>query len=140
VLVPRVDGSIDDQELKRRFAHIRDFERMMAETGTAIIKVFLHISSEEQRERLQDRIDDPDKQWKFDPLDLEQRKQWDDYQRAYEDAISATDTDDAPWYIVPANARIHRNLIVATLLREVMKDLKLHYPEPDPGLSKLKIR
>ena len=96
--------------------------------------------SDEQRERLQERIDDPDKQWKFDPLDLEQRKQWDDYQRAYEDAISATDTDDAPWYIVPANSKTHRNLIVATLLLEIMKELKLHYPEPDPELAKLKIK
>jgi polyphosphate kinase 2 (PPK2 family) len=81
---------IDDEECQRRYAQIRDFERMLAETGTVIVKVFLHISKEEQRQRLQERLDDPDKQWKFNPEDIKQRK-WDDYQRAYEKAIRETD-------------------------------------------------
>lgn len=139
VLVPVVQGEIDDKEVERRYGHIRDFERMLVETGTLVVKIFLHISSEEQRERLQSRIDDPDKQWKFDPMDVAKRKHWADYQRAYEQAISATDTDDAPWYIIPADSKTHRNLIVATLLLEIIQGLELQFPEPDRKLSKLKI-
>ena len=139
VLVAPVLGEIDGAECKRRYAHIRDFERMLGEQGTTIVKVFLHISSEEQRKRLQQRIDDPEKQWKFDPHDIEQRKRWDDFQRAYERAIDATDTDQAPWYVVPADSKTHRNLIVAALLLETMQGLKLAYPAGDPQLAKLKI-
>ncbi|HEY0488343.1 MAG TPA: PPK2 family polyphosphate kinase [Telluria sp.] len=139
VLVPRVAGDIDDAEVARRYGHIRDFERMLVETGTVVVKIFLHISSGEQRKRLQARIDDPDKQWKFDPMDVAKRKHWDDYQRAYEDAIGATDADHAPWYIIPADSKTHRNLMVATLLLEMMEGLKLQFPEPDRKLSKLKI-
>jgi PPK2 family polyphosphate:nucleotide phosphotransferase len=139
VLVPPVLGYIDADECKRRYAHIRDFERMLHETGTVIVKVFLHISAKEQRLRLQERLDDPDKQWKFDPNDIAQRKHWDDYQRAYEKAIVATDCDDAPWYIVPADSKTHRNLIIAHLLHETMTAMKLRFPDPDPKLSKLKI-
>lgn len=139
VLVPRVAGDIDEAEVNRRYGHIRDFERMLVETGTVVVKIFLHISSDEQRKRLQSRIDDPDKQWKFDPMDVAKRKHWDDYQRAYEDAISATDSDDAPWYIIPADSKTHRNLMVATLLLEIIQGLKLQFPEPDRKLSKLRI-
>ncbi|MES3023148.1 MAG: PPK2 family polyphosphate kinase [Pseudomonadota bacterium] len=139
VLITRVQDMIDEKECKRRYAHICDFERMLAETGTVIIKVFLHISKEEQRERLQERLDDPEKQWKFDANDLVQRESWDEYQRAYEAAISATDCDHAPWYIIPADSKTHRNLAIATLLHEIMHDLELKFPEPDPKLSELKI-
>ena len=139
VLITRVQGMIDEKECKRRYAQIRDFERMLAETGTIVVKVFLHISKEEQRERLQERIDDPDKQWKFNPVDVAQRKLWDDYQRAYERAIGETDADHAPWYVIPANSKTHRNLAIATLLLEVMQSLKLSFPQPDAKLSKLKI-
>ena len=139
VLVPLVNGEIDDAEVQRRYRHIRDFERMLAETGTLVVKIFLHISRDEQRERLQARIDDPDKQWKFDPTDLDKRKHWEDYQRAYEQAFSATDADEAPWYIIPADSKTHRNLMVATLLLEIIQGLKLQFPEPDRKLSKLKI-
>lgn len=139
VVVPLVDGAIDDKEVKRRYGHIRDFERMLVETGTIVVKIFLHISSDEQRKRLQERIDDPDKQWKFDPMDIAKRKRRGDYQRAYEQAISATDTDDAPWYIIPADSKTHRNLMVATLLLGIIQGLKLQFPEPDRKLSKLKI-
>lgn len=139
VLITVVQGIIDDKECKRRYQHILDFERMLAETGTVIVKVFLHISKDEQRQRLQDRLDDPDKQWKFDPNDLVQRKKWDDYQQAYQRAIVATDTDHAPWYVIPANSKTLRNLLVSTLLLEIMQDLKLSFPKPDPALSKLKV-
>ncbi len=139
VLITIVQDMIDEKECKRRYAHIRDFERMLAETGTVVVKIFLHISKDEQRKRLQERLDDPDKQWKFDEGDIVQRKRWDAYQRAYERAIMATDADHAPWYIIPADSKTHRNLLVSTLLLEIMKGLKLSFPEPDPRLSKLKI-
>ncbi len=139
VLVPLVLDQIDAATCKRRYAHMRDFERMLAETGTVIVKVFLHLSSAEQRVRLQERLDDPNKQWKFDPNDIVQRHHWDAYQRAYEKAIVATDCDPAPWYIVPADSKTHRNLIIAHLLLETMQAMDLHYPAPDPALSTMKI-
>ena len=135
VLITKVQGMIDGGECKRRYAQIRDFERMLAETGTVIVKVFLHISKEEQRERLQERLDDPDKQWKFDPNDIEQRKKWNEYQRAYEQAIRETDEPHAPWYIVPANSKTHRNLVIASLLLETLEGMDLSYPPPHPDLS-----
>jgi PPK2 family polyphosphate:nucleotide phosphotransferase len=138
VLITIVQDMIDEKECKRRYAHIRDFERMLAETGTVIVKVFLHISKDEQRKRLQERLDDPDKQWKFDEGDIVQRKKWDAYQRAYERAIMATDADHAPWYIIPADSKTHRNLLISTLLLEIMQDMELSFPEPDPRLTKLK--
>ena len=139
VLITIVQDMIDEKECKRRYAHIRDFERMLAETGTVIVKIFLHISKDEQRKRLQERLDDPEKQWKFDDGDILQRKKWDQYQRAYENAIMATDADHAPWYVIPADSKTHRNLLVSTLLLEVMQGLKLSFPVTDPRLSKLKV-
>jgi PPK2 family polyphosphate:nucleotide phosphotransferase len=139
VLITRVQDMIDEKECKRRYAQICDFERMLTETGTVVVKLFLHISKDEQRKRLQERIDDPDKQWKFDENDLVQRKKWDAYMRAYERAIMATDTDHAPWYIIPADSKTHRNLLISTLLLEIMQALKLAFPPPDPRLSKLKV-
>jgi PPK2 family polyphosphate:nucleotide phosphotransferase len=139
VLVPRVLGDIDGKETKRRYAQIRDFERMLCETGTTILKIFLHISKDEQKERLQERLDDPEKHWKFDPADLAARAQWDDYQRAYEDAMAATNAEHAPWYVVPADSKTHRNLIVAHLLLETMQDMKLSWPPPKADLDKVKV-
>ena len=140
VLITRVLGMIDAKECKRRYAHIRDFERMLAETGTTILKVFLHISKDEQRERLQARLDDPAKQWKLDPGDFEQRKKWQAFQRAYQDVMHATDAGHAPWYVVPADAKPHRDLAIASLLLETLQSLKLAWPKPDPALLKLKIK
>jgi PPK2 family polyphosphate:nucleotide phosphotransferase len=139
VLVPRVLGNIDGKEVKRRYDHIRDFERMLHETGTTIMKVFLHISKDEQRERLQARLDDPEKHWKFDPADLTARDKWDDYRHAYQDAIDATDADHAPWYVVPADSKTHRNLIVAHLLLETLQGMELEWPAPKADLSKVKV-
>lgn len=139
VLITKVQGWIDDAECKRRYAHIRDFERMLAETGTVIVKVFLHISHEEQRKRLQARLDDPDKQWKFNPADLEQRKKWDDYQRAYEKAIRETDVPHAPWYVVPANSKTQRNLVIASILLETLEGMKLSFPPSDQQLSSITV-
>jgi len=139
VLVPRVNGDLDDDACERRYAQIRDFERMLAETGTTIVKLFLHISKDEQKARLQERLDDPEKHWKFDPNDLAVRARWDDYQRAYEAAIRATDADHAPWYIVPADSKTHRNLITAHILLETMRGMDLSWPAPKADLEKVKI-
>ncbi len=139
VLVPRILGTLDGKDLDRRYAQIRDFERMLAETGTTVMKVFLHISKDEQRERLQARLDDPEKHWKFDPADLTAREKWDVYQNAYADAINATDADRAPWYIVPADSKTHRNLIIAHLMLETMQGMKLEWPEPKADMAKVRI-
>lgn len=139
VLITRVQDIIDEPECKRRYAHIRDFERMLAETGTVIVKIFLHISKDEQRARLQERLDDPEKQWKFDENDLVQRKKWDEYMDAYQRAIIATDADHAPWYVIPSDSKTHRNLLISTLILEIVADLALSFPPADPKLAKLKI-
>ena len=139
VLVPRVLGTLNGKDLERRYAHIRDFERMLAETGTTVMKVFLHISKDEQRERLQARLDDPEKHWKFDPADLVARDKWDVYREAYADAINATDAGHAPWYVVPADSKTHRNLIIAHLMLETMQGMKLEWPAPKADMAKVRI-
>jgi PPK2 family polyphosphate:nucleotide phosphotransferase len=139
VLVPRVHGWIDEKECRQRYAHIRDFERMLTETGTVIVKFFLHISKDEQKARLQARLDDPQKHWKFDPQDLEERKLWTDYQSAYTELLAETDTGQCPWYVVPADSKTHRNLVVASVLKEVLEDMKLAYPTPHPEYAALKV-
>ncbi|NKI71193.1 polyphosphate kinase 2 family protein [Collimonas pratensis] len=139
VLITMVHDWIDEQECERRYAQIRDFERMLAETGTTIIKCLLHISKDEQRNRLQERIDDPAKHWKFDMQDLEERKSWDKYQELFGKAIRATDADHAPWYVIPANSKTHRNLAIASILLETLADLKLKPPAAKPELKGLKI-
>jgi PPK2 family polyphosphate:nucleotide phosphotransferase len=113
VLVPPVNGWITPERTRQRYAHINDFERMLTETGTVICKFFLHISKDEQRERLMARLDDSTKQWKFAASDLEARKQWDAYQTAYAQMIQATGTPWAPWTVVPADSKTHRNLMIA---------------------------
>jgi PPK2 family polyphosphate:nucleotide phosphotransferase len=139
VLITSVHGWIDEAECEHRYAHIRDFERMLAQTGTVILKCFLHISSAEQKQRLQARLDDPEKHWKFDVIDLEERKRWNDYQRAYQRAIEATDTDHAPWYVIPADSKTQRNLAIAAIVLETMEGMKLAFPPGNPQLAKLKI-
>jgi PPK2 family polyphosphate:nucleotide phosphotransferase len=139
VLVPVVKGWITPEQTAQRFSHINDFERMLAETGTVILKFMLHISFKEQGQRLQERIDDPAKRWKFSMGDLEARKQWADYQKAYEALLQATSTPWAPWTVVPADSKTHRNLMVATLVRDRLKSLDLCYPPDNPALAGLKI-
>lgn len=137
VLVPVVEGWIDKAETQRRYAHINDFERLLTETGTVVLKCMLHIGADEQRERLQARIDEPAKNWKFAMGDLDARKKWDVYQRAYARALEATSTDAVPWYVVPANHKTHRNLMIAQLLVKTLKDMKLSVPPADPALRGL---
>ncbi|GGC94833.1 PPK2 family polyphosphate kinase [Undibacterium terreum] len=139
VLITRVHDWIDDAECTRRYAQIRDFERMLTETGTVILKFFLHISKQEQKQRLQERIDDPHKHWKFDPQDLVERKFWDAYQTQYEKVIAATDAEHAPWHIIPADSKTQRNLAIASVVVEKLESLELEYPPAKPELAKLKI-
>lgn len=139
VLITRVHDWIDQAECKRRYAQIRDFERMLAETGTVVLKFFLHISKAEQKVRLEERLADPDKHWKFDPQDLVERKYWDAYQEAYKDALLATDADHAPWYAVPSDSKTQRNLVIASIVQEKLLSLKLKYPPGNPDYSKLKV-
>ena len=139
VLVPVVHGWITPKQRAQRYAHINEFERMLTETGTVLCKFMLHIGKDEQRERLQERLDDPAKHWKFDESDLKVRSQWDEYQHAYAQLLAATHTPWAPWTIVPANSKTHRNLMIANLLREVLSNLDLHYPPGSPALDKIKV-
>ena len=135
VLVPPVSGWITPAQTAERYQQINDFERMLSETGTVILKFMLHISFDEQRARLQDRIDDPTKHWKFALGDLEARKQWKPYQQAYADLLSATSTPWAPWTIVPADSKTHRNLMIATQVRQALLDLDLRFPPGNPALK-----
>jgi PPK2 family polyphosphate:nucleotide phosphotransferase len=139
VLVPHVSGWITPEQTRQRYAHINDFERMLVETGTVVCKFLLHISKDEQRQRLQERLDDPAKRWKFAMGDLDARKQWDAYQQAYSDAIAATGTPWAPWTIVPADSKTHRNLMIAHCLRQTLQSLDLRFPTGDPALAKIKV-
>lgn len=139
VLVPAVNRWITPAQTLQRYQHINDFERMLSETGTVILKFMLHISFEEQGQRLQERIDDPTKHWKFSMDDLQVRKQWKLYQRAYQDLLNATSTPWAPWTVVPADSKTHRNLMIATLVRNSLQQLNLRFPPPVPGLKNLKV-
>jgi PPK2 family polyphosphate:nucleotide phosphotransferase len=139
VLVPLVNGSITPEETGRRYAHINDFERLLSDNGTVVLKFLLHISKDEQRARLQDRVDTPEKNWKFAPEDLSARQHWEAYQAAYSAAVAATGTPWAPWTIVPADSKTHRNLMIANTVVRAMKDLKLRYPPPNPKLVGLRV-
>ncbi|MDQ6685888.1 MAG: polyphosphate--nucleotide phosphotransferase [Pseudomonadota bacterium] len=139
VLVPVVHGSLNKADTVRRCAQINDFERMLTETRTVVLKFMLHISRDEQRRRLQERLDDLTKHWKFNAGDLSERKLWDGYQRAYSSAIAATATPWAPWIIVPADSKTHRNLMIATAVKTALMRLKLRYPPGDPALASVKV-
>jgi polyphosphate kinase 2 (PPK2 family) len=118
---------------------VREFERMRTDEGTTLLKVFLHISKEEQRERLQDRLDEPDKRWKFKLGDLDTRKLWPDFMEAYEEAITETSTEWAPWYVVPADHKWVRNVAVAHLLVGTLRRLDPHFPAPADDLTSVEI-
>ena len=139
VLVPPVNGWITPEQTAQRYQQINDFERMLSENGTVILKFMLHIGFDEQRERLQERIDDVTKHWKFALGDLEARKQWKPYQQAYENLLNATSTSWAPWTVVPSNSKTHRNLMIATLLRQRLLELDLRYPPSNPKLEGIKV-
>lgn len=131
VLVVRVHSLVPEEIWSKRYEHITSFERLLADEGTTILKFFLHIDLDEQKERLQARLDQPNKRWKFDPGDLKERKLWPQYMEAYEDAISRTSTEWAPWYIVPANRKWYRNLVIGSAIVEMLRSLDMRHPEPD---------
>lgn len=128
VLIVKVHDWIDDTECMRRYAQINAFEKQLTETGTVIVKCYLHISKTEQKARMQDRLEDPTKTWKFNPNDLKERALWPQYMRAYENAMAATSTSYAPWNVVPADSKMNRNLLISRLLFSALKKLQLEYP------------
>jgi PPK2 family polyphosphate:nucleotide phosphotransferase len=138
VLVVLVHSLVPRAVWKRRYDQIRCFEQTLSEEGCIILKFFLHISKDEQRKRLQARLDDPTKRWKFQPGDLEERALWNDYRKAYEAALSKTSTEEAPWYVVPANQKWYRNYIVGSVIVDALERLDIKYPDPD--LSKVVIK
>jgi PPK2 family polyphosphate:nucleotide phosphotransferase len=139
VLVVRVHDLVPHKIWKRRFDHIRAFEQMLADEGTIILKFFLHIDRDEQRVRLQERLDNPRKHWKFEHGDIEERRYWHAYTEAYNEAISRTSTEGAPWYVIPSNKKWFRNLLISTVLVETLGNLDLRYPEPAAGLDQIVI-
>lgn len=140
VLVPAVAGRLQGAALKARWRAINDFERMLVDEGTVILKFMLHISKDEQRERLQARLDDPAKRWKFSLGDLAVREQWDAYQAAYANTLSATGTAWAPWTVVPADSKTHRNRMIAARVAQALRALGLREPTGDPSLEGLVVR
>ncbi len=139
VLIVRVEDLVPEEVWSERYELINHFEEMLVENGTRILKFFLNISKDEQKDRLQDRLDDPEKHWKFNSADLSKRKQWDDYQEAYEAAIRQTSTERAPWYAVPANHKWYRDLVVARAIRKTLEEMDPQFPPPEKGLDKVKI-
>jgi PPK2 family polyphosphate:nucleotide phosphotransferase len=139
VLVTRVHQLVPQKVWSKRFDSINQFERELVEEGISILKFFLHISREEQRVRLRDRIEDPSKRWKLTDADFQERMYWDEYQAAYEDVLHRTNTSWAPWYLLPSDHKWFRNLAVSTILVEHLRAMKLRYPRPTVAVSALKL-
>ncbi len=137
MLVVRVKGIVPEETWRRRYGLINDFERGLALSGITVLKFFLHISKEEQKRRLQARLDDPDKRWKFSSNDIKERAFWEDYQRAFEDALNNCSTEHAPWYVVPANKKWYRNLVVARAIADTLEAMAPQYPPAEAGLEKV---
>lgn len=135
VLVVRVHNIVPPEVWEKRFDQINQFERLLVDNGITILKFYLHIDRDEQKQRLQARLDDPTKHWKFRLGDLEERKLWSDYMQAYEDVLSRTSTEYAPWFIVPANRKWYRDLVVSSVLVDALKSLKMKFPEPEEKLD-----
>ena len=140
VLVTRVHGMVSDKEARRRFKEINHFEYLLARNGTVILKFFLHISKEEQRLRLEARAREPHKRWKFSLNDIKERKYWPHYQRVYQEAIQATSTEYAPWYVVPSDNKWYRNWVVGKILIDTLDGMKLKFPPNEPGVDFKKIK
>lgn len=139
VLVVRVHDLVKKAVWEKRYEHIKNFETMLADEGTTIIKIFLYISKEEQKERLQERLDIPEKNWKFSSGDLKERKLWNEYIKAFEVALEKTSTDEAPWYIIPANRNWYRNYLISSIIVDKLKSLKMKYPPAEEGLADIVI-
>lgn len=140
VLIQRVRGFAPPEEIERRYGAIREFEAELAAAGTRVVKVMLHLSKDEQKERLAERLERPDKHWKFNPGDIDERALWDEYQEAYRIALLRTDTADAPWFVVPADCKWYARLAVQQLLIETLEGLDLEWPEADFDVEEQKER
>ena len=139
VLVVRVHGQLSKDELDNRFQQINRFEKLLHENGTTIVKFFLHISKDEQKARLEERLHDATKYWKVNPTDLKEREHWDEYCEAYEDVFRNCSTKHAPWYIIPANKKWYRNVTISAILVDTLQSLKMKYPKPEFDVSKMKV-
>ncbi len=139
VLIVRVKDLVPDSVWRPRYEAINQFEYALTSDGVTVLKFFLHISKDEQKRRLESRLADPDKRWKFSANDLKERAYWDDYQAAFEDAVNECSTDYAPWYVVPANNKWYRNLVVARTIADTLEAMDPRYPEADPGLKGIKV-
>jgi len=140
VLAVRVHNLVPKSVWSKRYRHINEFERMLTDEGTIILKFFLNISKSEQKRRLKDRLNDSTKGWKVTKADFTERKYWNDYQKAYNDIFKKTSTSYAPWYIIPANNKWYKNLIVASILLKTLKDLNIELPKINPDLKKMKLK
>ena len=138
VLVTRVHNLIDKETWKDRYKRIRHFEELLAHNGTHILKFFLHISAEEQLARFAQRLDDPQRNWKISESDYAERAYWDDYLAAFEDAITATTAQHAPWFVIPSNHKWFRNLPVSQIMADAMEDLRLAFPKPTVNLADIR--
>lgn len=138
VLVTRVHGIIDKQTCKQRYQRIREFEELLVENGTTILKFFLHISPEEQLSRFAERLDDPARNWKISNSDYTERKLWSEYTEAFEDAMSATSCKTAPWYVIPANHKWYRNLVVSRIIADTMQSMHMAFPKPSVDLEQIR--
>ena len=139
VLIVKVRELAPKKVIEQRYDQINAFEQHLADNNVTILKLYLHISKDEQKERLQARLDDPTKHWKFNPGDLKERALWDDYRAAYETALSRCSTPDAPWFVIPADRKWYRNAVIARIIRCTLEDLDLRYPPPPPGLDDIEI-
>ena len=140
VLIVRVQDLQPEKVWRRRYRHILEFERMLADEGTTIIKIFLHISKDEQKKRLQSRLEEKKKNWKWDPGDLRDREYWDHYRDAYQEAMERTSTAQVPWYIVPADKKWYRDYVVSSIVVDALEALKMEYPKPVADLSQVVIK
>ena len=139
VLVVRVDSLVPKPVWQQRYEQINAFERQLVQADIRIVKIFLHISRDEQKQRFEERLEDPRKRWKFDPTDLRKRAQWNDYARAYEDMLRRCSTVAAPWYVVPANRKWLRDLAVARILLDAMEGMPLKWPKPRYDPRKIRV-
>lgn len=139
VLVVRVHDLVPKSVWKQRYQQINDFEKMLVENGTVVLKFFLHISKDEQKERLASRINDPTKHWKITEADIRERSYWDDYMQAYEAVLQKCSTDWAPWYVIPANKKWYRNLVITERIVETLENLDMKFPKPNSDVSKLSV-
>lgn len=140
IIAVRVKNLAPQEVWERRYQHIINFEQMLADEGVTIVKIFLHLSKNEQQERLQARLDNPDKHWKFNPDDLKDRARWDEFQEAYSSVLSATSTEAAPWFVIPADRKWYRNLVVAEIVRDRLTELGMTFPTITWDPSEVEIR